>query len=114
MPVIVEGMKRKQQSREFLEKVVTGADSSGMTRGEYAASVGVGEAALSYWLTKLRGKRASSARAKESRLVSVRVVEDRVVERQELSLECAGIVVRFLAGTSPEYVGRLAASLRRC
>lgn len=108
-------MKRAQRSREFWEKVVFEADSSGLTRAKYAESVGVGEAALSHWLTKLRGKSEKVRPTVEAaRLMRVQVVDVKAKRDAELSLEHAGVVIRFGEGTSPEYVAKLAKSLGQC
>ncbi len=108
-------MKRAQRSRDFWEKIVAEADSSGLTRAKYAESVGVGEAALSHWLTRLRGKsekvRPTVATA---RLMRVQVVDVKAKSEAGLSLEYGGVIVRFGEGTSPEYVAKLAKSLGQC
>jgi len=108
-------MKRAQRSREFWEKIVAEADSSSLTRAKYAESVGVGQAALSHWLTKLRGKSEKARPTVETaRLMRVQIVDAKPKRDAELSLECAGVIVRFGEGTSPEYVAKLAKSLRQC
>lgn len=108
-------MKRAQRSRDFWEKIVAEADSSGLTRAKYAESVGVGEAALSHWLTKLRGKSEQARPLMEpARLMQVQVVDAKTKRDAELSLECAGVIVRFGEGTSPEYLAKLAKSLGQC
>ncbi len=108
-------MKRVQRSREFWEKVVAEADSSGLTRAKYAESVGVGQAALSHWLTKLRDKgEKAHPTAKAARLMRVHVVDSKPRQDASLSLEFGGVIVRFSEGTSPQYVAQITASLRQC
>lgn len=108
-------MKRAQRSREFWEKVVFEADSSGLTRAKYAESVGVGQAALSHWLTKLRDKSEKTRpAAKAARLMRVHVVDNKPRQDAPLSLELGGVIVRFSEGTTPEYVAKLAKSLGQC
>jgi len=103
-------MKRTIRSREFWEKAVARAEASGLTRAVVANELGVGLAALTYWLGKLRAERRQS----EHPLVPVRVVTTEPVAQEQLELEVAGVVVRFSPGTSPEYVAQLAGALRAC
>ena len=110
-------MRRAQHSREFWEKVVAEADTSGLSRTVYAEKVGVGHAALSYWLTKLRSKAQEKPKrsgAHGARLVPVRVLQEQVPSGAGLTLQCGGLVLCFTESTSPEYIGKLAASLAKC
>lgn len=91
------------------------ADSSGLTRAKYAESVGVGQAALSYWLTKLRDKSEKTCPTpKAARLMRVHLVDSKPRQDASLSLEFGGVIVRFSEGTSPQYVAQIVTGLRQC
>ncbi len=109
-------MKSKQQGREFWEKAVARAESSGKTRAESAKELGVGFAALGYWIYKLRAERGGATpRASErAALVPVRIATPHYPSEDLLALEVAGVVVRFSTDTAPEYVAKLAGALRAC
>lgn len=108
-------MKSKQRRREFWERAVEQAESSGKTRAQCAKELGVGGPALSYWIYKLRSERRSSSGTTPCRaLVPVRVVESGPERSNGLVLEVDGMTVRFDEQTSVEYVARLAGALRQC
>jgi len=108
-------MRSKQRSREFWEKVVERAESSGKTRAQAARALGVSVPALSYWIYKLRSERGSSPAVSPCRaLVPVRIVDSGPSESDGLALEVEGMMLRFDQRTSIEYVARLAGALRRC
>ena len=107
-------MRRKQKGPEFWAEIVAGAETSGLTRARYAEKMGVGRAALSYWLAKLRGGDSQKRKKFSTSLVPVRVVEDRTPHSPALTLECADLMLRFSEGTSVEYIAQLASAFRRC
>lgn len=89
--------------------------ASGKTRAQSAKELGVGAAALSYWICKLRKERGAGITKTRSRsLVPVRVLEAETARVAGLSLEVAGVVLRFEQETAVEYVGRLVGALRQC
>jgi hypothetical protein len=107
-------MKRAHRSEEFWREVVAGADASGLTRAKYAEQMGIGRAALGYWIHKVGGK-AVGRRSQASRaLVPVRLVASRDTSGGSLSMSCGGVVVRFEEGASIDYIAKLAAALRAC
>lgn len=107
-------MKRAQRSEKFWRDVVAGADRSGLTRAKYAEKMGIGRAALGYWLTKLGSKPSRAVKERSQALVPVRVLETRSLGGRELALEFGHCVLRFEEGTSVDYVAKLAAALRSC
>jgi transposase-like protein len=108
-------MKSRQQSREFWEKAVARAESSGRTRAVSAKELGVGLPALGYWIFRLRAERAGATRRSPAQaFVPVRTAQSRPVNSERLELEVGGVVVRFCSSTTPEYVAKLAGALRLC
>lgn len=108
-------MKSKQRSREFWEEAVERAKTSGRTRAQSAKELGVGGAALSYWIGKLRKERGAGATKARSRsLVPVRVVDAETARGAGLSLEVAGMVLHFEQEAGVEYIARLVGALRQC
>jgi len=110
-------MKRAQRSETLWREIVAGANASGLTRAKYAEKMGIGQAALSYWLTKLKSEVPKSEKHQKrtsGSLVPVGVVETRPTVGREITLSCGDAVLCFSEGTSVDYVAKLTAALRSC
>jgi hypothetical protein len=106
-----------KQGREYWAKVISEFEQSGLTHQDFATKREVSIHGLRLWLYRIRRERGGSARRiKGVRLLPVRVRrEQAVVERSVLELAVNGVGVRFVEGTSVQYVAELAGALRdRC
>jgi hypothetical protein len=106
-----------KQGREYWTKVIAELEQSGLTHQDFATKREVSIHGLRMWLYRLRRERGGSGRkSKGLRLLPVRVRRAQIVpERSVLELAINGIAVRFVDGTSVQYVAELAGALRdRC
>lgn len=100
--------------REYWTTVVADLEQSGLTHQEFATQRDVSIHSLRLWLYRIRRERGGPRRkAKGVRLLPVQVRRTQVVpERSVLELAVNGIGVRFIEGTSVQYVAELAGALR--
>lgn len=107
-----------KQGREYWTKVISEFEQSGLTHQDFATKREVSIHGLRLWLYRIRRERGGSGRKmKGVRLLPVRVRREQalVVERSVLELAVNGVGVRFVEGTSVQYVAELAGALRdRC
>ncbi len=116
---MLTGMKRSARqvrSRDFWEKAAAKAEASSERRADVARKLGVGQAALSYWIYKFRQERVGALATAPAKLVPVRLVESagRHEARSDLTLSVREFTLRFSGEAAPEYVARVAAALSRC
>ena len=103
--------------REYWTTVVADFEKSGLTHQDFATQREVSIHSLRLWLYRIRRERGGPRRKpKGVRLLPVRVRRAPVVvERSVLELAVNGVGVRFVEGTSVQYVAELAGALRdRC
>src|SRR4051812_46689272 len=106
-----------KQGREYWTKVVAEFEGSGLRHQEFATQREVSLHGLRHWLYLIRRERGGARRKpKGVRLLPVRVRREQVVpERSVLELAVNGVSVRFVEGTSVQYVAELTGALRdRC
>jgi transposase-like protein len=110
-------MARRVRSRRFWERVVAAAEAGERTHAAVAAQFGIGQAALGYWLAKLRRERAEGRRRISARLLPVRIAgtrdprEHREVKAM-IEIAVSGAAVRFPEGTEPRYIAALLVAMR--
>lgn len=105
-------MKKREATRRYWTEVVARFERAGVAQAVFASQVGVGLAALRYWIAKLRRerRRSPSAELTPVRLIPVSV---RAARRGHLDLRIAGFRLRVSEGLDPEYVAAVVLALKR-
>ena len=107
-----------ERGREHWVKVVAELEQSGLEHRDFASRNAVSIHSLRSWLYRLRREGRKSPRRKAPKRRALRMVPVRVrhepstVEHSALELVIDGTRLRFLEGTSVQYVAELARALR--
>lgn len=108
-------MSKREQTRQRWEEIVGRYEKAGMPQASFAVAHKVGQAALRYWIYKLRRQKAHWARpASPVRLLPVEVKGFAPTGSIEIRLD--EMAIALPATTPAAYVAALASALRpsRC